>query len=109
MLELENGDVYTNREHYEHRDCLSITKTATGEFVKCNVCTGSTPDAYEVLGPAKPIYDQVRTLDTKCPLCGDFEPTIGDCQCTNTESSVRRFETGEAQLHPDDVEKGILS
>ena len=97
-----------SREDYDHRHCLAVTRTESGEFVKCLVCTGNADEPLEQLGPAKPIYDQVETDDEHCVLCGNMLIADSLCPCVDTPTSVRQFETGQAAIHPDDIEKGML-
>ena len=97
------------REDYEHRHCLAVTRTESGEFVKCLTHTGDAHDMYEVLGPAKPLYNQVETDHERCSQCGDILVTSLRCPCGNENTTVRQFETGAADIHPDDIEQGVLS
>ena len=98
-----------SREDYEHRSCLAVTRTESGEFVKCLVHTGTADEPYEQLGPTKSMYAQTETDHMTCIKCGEVLVTSLMCICTHDESLVRQFETGEAVIHPDDIEKGILN
>ena len=95
-----------SRENYEHRNCLAITRTESGQFIKCLVHTGAVEDISMPTGKdpelgRKPEFNQVETDDIECPNCGQLylETKIGQCKCSNDISNVRMFETGEAREH----------
>ena len=58
------------REDYEHRNCLAVTRTESGEFVKCMVHTGNPDDVQIEESPIFNRLDDKPDSPDKCSQCG---------------------------------------